>query len=363
MLKLARKRSLGTSSAPGSAKILQTTQGDSQTIVLDDRKAAILNAIVGQYIETAQPVGSGAVLKSPAITVSSATIRNEMASLENDGYLFQPHTSAGRVPTEKGYRHFVDRLGEVTMEGAQSQQVSQFFRHMEGQLEGQLEQTAGLLSNLTKYAAVVVDLAASPAEIRSVQVVLLSPRHLLAVVVDANGEISRFSLETDSDVNEDITQKVQASLRGSLEGRRVDVNLSAPALTGERLVDRLALEVFHQFMRGSDDDRVYVNGASNVAQSFEAVESVRQVLSILEQQLLVVKLISDVLDRGMRVAIGTEVGVAPLEDCSVVVSPYRIDGEISGSIAVLGPTRMHYRESLAAVSVVSRQLERRLNER
>ena len=331
--------------------------------MLDDRKAAILNAIVGQYIETAQPVGSGAVLQKTAISVSSATIRNEMVSLENDGYLFQPHTSAGRVPTEKGYRHFVDRLGEVSMEGAQSQQVSQFFRQMEGQLEGQLEQTAGLLSNLTKYAAVVVDLAASPAELRSLQVVRLNAFHLLVVVVDANGEISRFSLEADVEVDPDVVDQLQGCLRSALEGKRVDAGLLPPTPTGDLLVDRLASELFGQILGGSEDDRVYVNGAANVAQSFEAVESVRQVLTILEQQLLVVKLISDVLDRGLRVAIGTETGFAPLEDCSVVVSPYRIDGEISGSIAVFGPTRMHYRESLAAVSMVSRQLERRLNER
>lgn len=331
--------------------------------MLDDRKAAILNAIVGEYIETAQPVGSGAVRKSASVDVSAATIRNEMASLESDGYLWQPHTSAGRVPTEKGYRHFVDKLGEVTLDGANSERVAAFFRRMEGQIEGRLEQTAGLLSNLTKYTAVVVDLGASARQIKSVQLVPLSETTLLVVVVDSTGELYRYSYDAERELDDETVEAVQTSLRGALEEHRLDENLTAPAPTGNAAHDELISRLFTMIVGGHDDDRVYVNGTSNVAQSFEAVESVRQVLTILEQQLLVVKLISDVLDRGMRVAIGTETGVEPLEECSVVVSPYRVDGEVSGSIAVLGPTRMHYRESLAAVSMVSRQLEQRLNER
>ncbi|NNE95188.1 MAG: heat-inducible transcription repressor HrcA [Acidimicrobiales bacterium] len=331
--------------------------------VLDDRKAAILSAIVGEYIETAQPVGSGAVRKSAYVDVSAATIRNEMASLETDGYLWQPHTSAGRVPTEKGYRHFVDKLGEVTLDGSKSQAVAEFFHTMEGQIEGRLQQTAGLLSNLTKYTAVVVDLGASARQIKSVQLVRLAPATLLVVVVDSTGEVYRHSVESDTDLDDDGIESVQSVLRAALEDHRLDEKLAEPSSTGNPLHDRLIAAVFELIVGGHDDDRVYVNGTSNVAQSFEAVESVRQVLTILEQQLLVVKLISDVLDRGMRVAIGTETGVEPLEECSVVVSPYRVDGEVSGSIAVLGPTRMHYRESLAAVTMVSRQLEQRLNER
>lgn len=330
---------------------------------MDDRKAAILSAIVGEYIETAQPVGSGAVRKAAEVDVSAATIRNEMASLETDGYLWQPHTSAGRVPTEKGYRHFVDKLGEVTLDGSTSEQVTTFFRRMEGQIEGRLEQTAGLLSNLTKYTAVVVDLGASPRQIKSVQVVPMAPTNVLVVAVDSTGEVYRYPVDFDSDVAAETVDHLQDCLRAALVDRRLDEKLDAPKLTGDGELDELTHRVFGLIVGGNDDDRVYVNGTSNVAQSFEAVESVRQVLTILEQQLLVVKLISDVLDRGMRVAIGTETGVEPLEECSVVVSPYRVDGEVSGSIAVLGPTRMHYRESLAAVSVVSRQLEQRLNER
>ncbi len=332
--------------------------------MLDDRKSAILNAVVGEYIETAQPVGSGAVRRASYIEVSSATIRNEMASLESDGYLYQPHTSAGRVPTEKGYRYFVDKLGEVTLDGSQSDRVLDFFREMEGQIEGRLEQTAGLLSNLTRYAAVVVDLgAATPAQIRSVQVVSLSPRNLLVVIVDALGEIHRHSVDLTHDVDPESVELLQSTLREVMEAHRLDDVQLVPPPTGDESVDHLARLILAQVIASAEDDRVYVNGASNVAQSFDAVESVRQVLTILEQQLLVVKLISDVLDRGMRVAIGTETGVEPLEECSVVVSPYRVDGEVSGSIAVLGPTRMHYRESLAAVSMVSRQLEQRLSER
>jgi len=145
--------------------------------MLEERKASILRAVVQEYITTAQPVGSSVIANAPGIEVSPATVRNEMVQLERQGYLHQPHTSAGRVPTEKGYRFFVNALAPDRELGAvQSDQVRAFFDHSHGELERLLHETAGLLSNLTSYAALVVSPGARSAVVRSIQLVRVASR-------------------------------------------------------------------------------------------------------------------------------------------------------------------------------------------
>ncbi len=330
--------------------------------MLDERKAAILRAVVEEYIETAQPVGSGSVASAAPVAVSSATIRNDMATLEAEGYLIQPHTSAGRVPTDKGYRHFVDAVGQASLGRPDNRKVNDFFRQMRGEIEDLMRDTAGLLSRLTDYAAVIVDHSADGAVVRSFQLVSLTPEVALAVVVLATGVVEKHTIECDGTMSAADIESVGAAVASSLVG----VPLATPGpltKTGQGPLDALATSVVHAVTGVTvDPDRVYVDGASRVVGSFEAVDTVTRVLTILEQQLVVVSLMSDVLERGQSVAIGTETGVEPLEDCSVVVSPYEIDGEPAGSIAVLGPTRMNYPQAMAAVAVVSRQLGRRLSE-
>src|SRR4051812_8691077 len=158
---------------------------------MDERRAAILRAVVEGYTESAQPVGSAAVARDHGINVSSATIRNEMVALEQDGYLVQPHTSAGRIPTDKGYRQFVDSFvpGPGPLDASSRQQVSSFFAKAHGALEDMLQSTSRLLSNLTDYAAVVVGPSREEATIRSVQVVGLGGHNALVVAVLDNGVV------------------------------------------------------------------------------------------------------------------------------------------------------------------------------
>jgi heat-inducible transcriptional repressor len=340
--------------------------------MLDDRKATILRAVVTEYIETAQPVGSGHVAKAPEVNVSSATVRNDMAALEAEGYLAQPHTSAGRVPTEKGYRFFVDHLGGPGPLGAlEAQQVRSFFAKAHGELEQMLADTSRLLSRLTRYAAVVVGPPPEVATIRSVQLVSLTSRIVLAVAVLSNGAIEKHTVELDHDVDELIVNAAGARLGSLLVG-------TSPAAAGDRLraeptrptetteaadVERLVeLAVGALCGEHRHDDSVFIGGTSDMAAAFDAVGTVSEILRILEQQLVVVSLLEDVLDRGLSVAIGTETGNIALADCSLVVAPYVVDGETAGSIGVLGPTRMNYPQALAAVAVVSNRLGRRLSE-
>jgi heat-inducible transcriptional repressor len=338
------------------------------TNMLDDRKAAILRAVVEEYIQTAQPVGSAAVSRIPDLSVSSATVRNEMGVLEREGYLTQPHTSAGRIPTDKGYRFFVDHLDPAGKLGpGQTQKVRAFFANAHGELEWMLADTSRFLSTLTDYAAVVVR-EGDPARVRSVQLVSLAPRVVLVVVVFATGAVDKRTLEL-LDFRDDPTEEQVAAasaclssfLVGDLIGRAGRIPQS-----GDPVVDRLAeaalASLQHAEPAAEGHSQVFVGGAARMAEAFDAVTTIRKVLDILEQQYVLVTVIRDVLDRGLSVSIGREHGVQPLADCSIVVAPYEVEGERAGTVGILGPTRMHYEQALAAVAVVSRRLGHVLSE-
>jgi heat-inducible transcriptional repressor len=333
--------------------------------MLDERKAAILRAVVEEYIETAQPVGSGHVASAPGVDVSSATVRNEMAQLEADGYLLQPHTSAGRVPTEKGYRFFVDHLrSPVDLPGASAEQVRAFFQRAHGEVEDMLAATGRLLSNLTDLASVVVSPSSAEATVRSIQLVGLSGSSALVVLVLSDGTVEKHAIEVPAGVGHERLAAATAHLSMNLQ----DVARSKPlavSATGDESTDTLVARVASVLTlqdAGADANHVYVGGTARVARAFDAIETVRSVLGILEQQYVVVTLLRDVLDRGLHVAIGSETGVAPLAECALVVAPYEFEGERLGTIGVLGPTRMNYPQALAAVAIVSDRLSDRLAE-
>ncbi|MCB0967542.1 MAG: heat-inducible transcription repressor HrcA [Ilumatobacter sp.] len=330
--------------------------------MLDDRKAAILSAVVQEYIATAQPVGSSHIARAPGVGVSSATVRNEMAVLEQEGFLVQPHTSAGRVPTDKGYRFFVDHLGRPGQADAlTTRQVGEFFSAAHGRLEEMLHHTSDLLTQLTRNAAVVVGPKAAEVPIRSAQIIRLSSTAATVVLVFANGSVDNEVIEIGDEVSDAALAAASVHLTTHLADQ-VLVGAGVPD-TGDASTDelcRLALDVMAG--HGNDDEPAYVGGVSTMAEAFDAVEVVRQVLHTLEQQFVVVSLVRDIVDRGMSVAIGVEHGVEPLSACSVVVAPVVVDGEHVGSVGVLGPTRMNYPQALATVDIVSDQLGRRLGD-
>lgn len=334
-----------------------------EDVPLDQRKAAILRAVVQQYIETAQPVGSTTVAARPDVAVSSATVRNEMTLLEREGFLAQPHTSAGRVPTEKGYRFFVDGLGDTDLQPSNVRAVRDFFATAHGELESMLRETTRLLSTLTHSAAVVVGDRPEATRVRSVQLVDLSPRTVLAVVVLSNGVVLKRSVELAVEVGVGDVDGAQAAVVAGLVGRGVaEVGSWAPdpAAPGASLA-AVAADAVRSAL-AEEGQQVFVDGAAHVAGSFEARETVERVLSILEQQFVVVTLLRELIDGGLTVAIGSETGVEPLADCALVVAPYSAGGAPAGAIAVLGPTRMDYAETVSTVSVVSERLSRMLTE-
>jgi heat-inducible transcriptional repressor len=330
--------------------------------MLDDRKTAILSAVVQEYIATALPVGSTHIADAPGVRVSPATVRNEMAVLEQEGFLVQPHTSAGRIPTDKGYRFFVDHLATPgRLDTATKMQVGEFFRTAHGRLEEMLHHTSDLLAQLTNYAAVVVGPRAEAITVRSVQVVGLSPTLATVVVVLGNGTVESDTIDLPADVNDAHLTTASAHLSAQLGGSLLGSLPPIPAI-GDAIVDAVCDTAVDALRKRSGSEHLYLGGASSMAAAFDAVEVVRDVLRTLEQQFVVVTLMSDLIQRGMSVAIGVEHGVQPLSACSVIVAPVVVDGEHRGSVGVLGPTRMNYPQALATVEVVSDQLGRRLEE-
>jgi heat-inducible transcriptional repressor len=333
--------------------------------MLDDRKAAILQAVVQEYIETAQPVGSNRVARQHGVNVSPATVRNEMSVLEREGYLAQPHTSAGRIPTDKGYRFFVDQLtGVGALPSVKRQQVKAFFAHAHGELEQMLLDTSRLLSSLTDCAAVIVGPQhEGGAVVRSVHLVDLGGRAAVAVLVFNNGTVEKHTIELEPDDGAALVAAASAHLNAHLVDRTIAAIDQIPA-SGDKKLDRLARAVAAAMsaVESSEGEQFFVGGASRMAAAFDAVDTVRSVLSTLEQQYVIVSLLREVLDGSLSVSIGAELGVEPLAECALVVAPYAIEGETGGTIGVLGPTRMNYPDAMAAVAVVSRRLGARLSE-
>jgi heat-inducible transcriptional repressor len=338
----------------------QHRHGNLDPGMLDERKTAILRAVVQEYISTAQPVGSTHIVDAPGVKVSSATVRNDMAVLEQEGYLVQPHTSAGRIPTDKGYRFFVDHLTPTgRLDAAATQKVGDFFSRAHGRLEELLSQTTDLLAHLTRYASVIVGPETQSAVVRSVQVVGLSSRIATVVAVLSNGHVESQTIEFDTEPALAVLDAATVHLQSLMVGH--PLGAAATPASGDTLVDQVcsqALDALHRV----EEAPVYVGGAASVANAFDAVDVVRSVLSTLEQQYVVVTLVRDVLDRGLNVAIGAEHGLEPLVSCSVVVKSVTVDGERLGTVGLLGPTRMNYPQALATVDVVSDRLGRRLAE-
>ena len=351
---------------------------------LNSRRATVLNVVVAEHIATGQPVGSGHLAGVDGLDVSSATIRSEMSALEREGFLTHPHTSAGRIPTDRGYRYFVETLPVPSLAESKVVQVRQFFDGARGEIEQLLTETSRLLSNLTDYAAVVIAPPGEAATVRSMQLVSLGSggnlpddgtghaesTNVLVMVVLANGAVEKVQSLFRGDVGDAHLAAASAHLAGQAGGRVFDQTFWSKMLraSDERVqaICEAAIEAVKPLVAQPDADGVFVGGAARMAGAFDAVSTIRQVLTVLEEQYVVVNLLREAVDRSQRISIGAEHGAdlafEALLSCSVVASPYVVDGQQVGTIGVLGPTRMDYARARAAVSEVSARLSARLSD-
>lgn len=338
---------------------------------LDERKAAILKAIVHGYVRGGEPVGSKRLVEDGDFGVSAATIRSDMAVLEQEGYIVQPHTSAGRIPTDKGYRFYVDTAaGPSRMRPEQRAALEQllFGAH---DLEDLLRRTSTVLSQVTRFAALVVAPRLDRSRLRHVELVLLGPSSVLAVLIADTGRVEKRMLVLDAPVADHDVQRARHAVNEAAAGLRADqvpdvvAGVAAGAPPELRpLLEAVAETVARDLAGGPQSDHVFVGGTSNIAGPgyFDRIEQVKQVFETFEEEVILLETLRDALAVGdPAVRIGHELPLVELAACSVVAASYGA-GETLGSLGVVGPTRMDYPKTLAAVQAVASSLEKALAE-
>ena len=326
---------------------------------LDKRKAFILQTVVYEYINTAEPVGSVTLTQKYNLGVSSATIRNEMAELEAGGYLVQPHTSAGRIPSDAGYRTYVDELmAPETLQPEDQRRIRDEFRAASRQLEDVIDQTTRLLGQLSRSLAFVIAPARDSQTFRHVQLIWLSPRTGLAVVVTSLGGATQTVFESTGDLSADDLTRLSNLLNKRFGGRLLSEIASVEigsAVSELALGDDVSDAVKHAFAEAANpgDPMIAAAGAQNLLDQpeFHDLRKLRSILRIVEEQKRLYDLVGDsVAQEGAQVKIGHELGTDEIGECSLVTVPYRISEHAVGLLAILGPTRMPYGRLMALAS-------------
>ncbi len=334
----------------------------------DDRRLDVLRAIVTQYVATREPVGSKAIAQSHDLGVSSATIRNDMAVLEDAGLIYQPHTSAGRVPTDRGYRVFVDRLATLKPMTAPERRAVEGFLSDSADIDDVVERTVRLLAQFTRQVALVQYPATSVRTLRHLEVVDLAPSRLLVVVITDQGEVVERSLSLAAPVSGDDVASARLLLRahmGAATSRDVDAGrdeavAAAPPELGA-LVGVLA-DVVAELLAPEESARIVISGVSNLARGAVDFHDITPVLDALEEQMVLMRLFAQAeSDGGVHVTIGAENPHEALSEASVVTGTYRA-GETAGEgvahLGVVGPTRMDYARTMSSVRAVAAYLSR-----
>jgi len=331
---------------------------------LTQRKAAILSALVEQYIRTGEPVGSEAVASSSGLGVSSATIRNELATLEEMGYLMQPHTSAGRAPTDLAYRYYVNLLPpRPRLRGIERRAIVHFFDEALANVDEVLRGTTQLLSKLTHYASLA--LAPNPSEtaIARLELVDLGTSTLLLVVFDT-GQVEQRLLEVrpvpPADIDR-VSRDTIEPLRGStLSAARVAVRNRARSASGDEqhLLERAA-DALDSIGETGQSGHIFLGGVANIAaqEVFERRETLRRIYQALERESAILRLLKQAaLTPPVSVMIGRENPLPEMWEASVIVAPFVVGGGAMGTIGVVGPMRMNYAAAISAVREVADRL-------
>lgn len=331
--------------------------------MLNDRRRMVLSALVNEYVASIQPVGSKVLVERYGLGCSPATVRSELAALEETGFVFQPHVSAGRVPTDSGYRAYVDSVagdGVAGLSSAEAEAVHSHLAEVEHEIDDVLRATSALLSQLTSYVAVIAAPMLRRARIRRVTLVPLGTRRALVVVVTDHGQVANRCVDFAGDVEPATLQAVEGFLSRSLDGALGDdvdsVRSEIERMGGdEALVAFAVLDAALDCLAEADEDRVLTGGVSALLShpEFSDPAAARPLVGLLEDGLLMLKVVSDVMrDRQVAVRIGHENLSAALEHASFVGARYG-SGDGGGVIGVIGPTRMDYRRAMSAIRTVS----------
>ena len=338
--------------------------------MVSERGLEVLRVIVQDYVETREPVGSKSIVERHRFGVSAATIRNDMAMLEEEELIAAPHTSSGRVPTDKGYRVFVDQLADLRPLTAPQRHAIETFLGESADLDEVLARTVRLLSHLTHQVALVEYPSLSTARLRHIELVPLGPTRVMTVVIADSGRVEQRVIESEVPIDLEVLADVRARINATLAGLALPEAADGLARLGEEfpperraLVTRLATTLVEQVLAGRQD-RLIMAGTANLARTERDFRgSISPVLEAIEEQVALLRLFAEMdVDSGTVTArIGRENDDFGLGETSVVAGGYSTAGSVA-RLGVLGPTRMDYSTNMAAVRAVARYLSRVLGE-
>ena len=331
---------------------------------LSERKASVLHAVVEAYVATGEPVGSETIAERASLGVSSATIRNEMASLEEQGYLSHPHTSAGRIPTDAGYRHYVDALPAPTrLKDGQRKQIAAHFAEAILDLEEVLKGSVHLLSRLTQYAGLAVPPGPSDEQLVRLEVIDMGPT-LLVLAVGQHGRVDKQIIDRPEHIDAADVAKAERRLnavRGTnyIEAQASLLQMAATEPIGVHDVLLVAADVLRMATQGERAGHVLVGGVANLTDDAQAWrrDTLRRLFETLEREQDMLRVLQDVApSEDVRVTIGDEHPTTGEWGASIVAAPFKAGEATVGTIGVVGPTRMDYLSAMTAVRAVARRL-------
>ncbi len=338
---------------------------------LDERKKKILKAVTDDYILSAEPVGSRTVAKRYQLGLSSATIRNEMADLEESGYLEQPHASAGRVPSDLGYRYYVDALMSVQqLSGGEVDLIYSQMDHHQQELEMLIHKTAKILGQITKYPSIVLAPQMQTALFRHIQLVRLAPKTILLLIVTDTGYVENKIIDFEGEISSEELDHLSVVLNKKLRGISLkDLNtvllndLHSEMILHDHFYNE-AIKVLIKAMSKKSNERVFVDGATKILEQpeFSEIQKFKPLMNLLEEEERLYKLLADNSKSSAQVKIGHENSDEEIHDCSVITSSYEIAGRTVGVIGVLGPTRMEYARVMPIVEYTAAVLSELLTQ-
>ncbi|RST73934.1 heat-inducible transcriptional repressor HrcA [Siminovitchia acidinfaciens] len=336
--------------------------------MLTDRQLLILQAIIDDFISSAQPIGSGKLSKREEINLSSATIRNEMADLEEYGFIEKTHTSSGRVPSEKGYRYYVDHLLAPAMLRAHERQlIHSIFAEKVYELEDVVQRSASILSELTNYTAILLGPAVKENKLKSLQIVPLSGEKAVAVIITDTGHVENKVFSLPDNINPGNIEKLVNILNEKLAGvpiaelrGKIEYELAEILRMNIHQYD-LLLKSILQTLDVPSNEKIFFGGKTNMLNQpeFHNINKVRSLLNMIEQEEGFYELFRHI-PNGIHVTIGKENKNMAMEDCSLITATYSIGKENVGTIAILGPTRMEYSRVIGLLDFLSRDMSNAL---
>ena len=328
---------------------------------LDERKTKILEAIIKNYLETGEPVGSRTISKYGELNVSSATIRNEMSDLEDLGYIVQPHTSSGRIPTDMGYRFYVDRL--MTEKEREVTELKELMIEKEEKTEKVLKNVAKLLANNTNYATMITTPQYHRNKLKFIQLSHVDSTQIVAVVVVEGNIVKNKMIEVEEALDNETMLKLNMLLNTNLNGLALEeINLGMIARLKEQAgihsdIISSVLDAVAEAIHGDEDLEIYTSGATNIFKYPELSDNTRasDLISTLEEKNQLATLVSQ--NSGIQIYIGDETPVQNMKDCSVVTATYELGEGLQGTIGIIGPKRMDYEKVVDALQTITGQLD------